>query len=56
MLIHRRVLTRQADTLTNLAGFGQQIRTGHGGGAVVGCNQGGQDRHGGGLARPIGPE
>ena len=49
-------LTRQPDHRAHRGGLADHVVAGHLGPPAVGRQQGGEDAHGGGLARPVGAE
>ena len=56
VLVDRGVLAREADACLDALGVARDVDPGDLGGAAVGLEQGREDAHGGGLARPVGAE
>ena len=56
MLVHRRKLSGQSDLAAHVARSPHHVGAGNQGAAGIRGDQGGQNGHGGGLARPVGAE
>jgi hypothetical protein len=56
VLVDRRELAGQPDDRAQCRRVADHVEPGHPGGPGVGREQGGEDPHDGGLARPVGPE